>query len=328
MSKKNKIQLEKRNNWFTEYHDMFELGINGKRKLDDRIQYYNIEDFKNSTVIDLGCNMGQMSFQAEKWGANNVIGVDFDEAAIENANLIKEKVNSNVNFVVDDLDSNFFWNSIGIKDIVMFLSVIDTAELNNKYGILSKACSKTKKVMYFEGHGKEPASKYLENIINYTDFSQIIYKGNTPINRPFFKCTRDVLTAEEFIDKIKNLEYNKVAVVGKSLSGKSTFRKKLWQDLIDLKYEVIDDLRHIKKAEENNISTSIDLIKTEELKNFEKFVLFDYRALEYYDEFDVVFFITANEDLIGQCREQKQPLRSPIIRDFTTIKEVYTVESY
>ena len=169
--------MEKRDHWFNEYHDMPELGITGTRKINDRIAHYNQDDFKGATAIDLGCNMGQMSFQAEKWGAD-VIGVEFDSNAIANALEIKEKIGSNVNFVVDDLDSNFFWNSIPKIDVVMFLAVIDTIELDNRYGILSKACAKTNKVMYFEGHGKAPVSKYMKNIVDYTDFSQIIYKGN------------------------------------------------------------------------------------------------------------------------------------------------------
>ena len=201
--------MEKRDHWFNEYHDMPELGITGTRKINDRIAHYTQDDFKGATAIDLGCNMGQMSFQAEKWGAD-VIGVEFDSNAIANALEIKEKIGSNVNFVVDDLDSNFFWNSIPKIDVVMFLAVIDTIELDNRYGILSKACAKTNKVMYFEGHGKAPISKYMKNIVDYTDFSQIIYKGNTPTKRPFFRCTRDTLTSQECIQQIVDSKYNKI----------------------------------------------------------------------------------------------------------------------
>ena len=63
MSKKNK-NLIKRDNWFNDYHEIPQLGIKGKRDLNSRIAHYNQNDFKNATVVDLGCNMGQMSFQA------------------------------------------------------------------------------------------------------------------------------------------------------------------------------------------------------------------------------------------------------------------------
>ena len=312
--------MEKRDHWFNEYHDMPELGITGTRKINDRIAHYNQDDFKGATAIDLGCNMGQMSFQAEKWGAD-VIGVEFDSNAIANALEIKEKIGSNVNFVVDDLDSNFFWNSIPKIDVVMFLAVIDTIELNNRYGILSKACAKTNKVMYFEGHGKAPVSKYMKNIVDYTDFSQIIYKGNTPTKRPFFRCTRDTLTSQECVQQIIDSKYNKIAVVGKSLAGKTTIRNDL-QKVNNGKYDIIDDLKHWT---DTGSATQIEI---DDLKKYEKFVCFDYRALEYYDEFDAVFFLTANETLIGQRRPRKGPLRSPTITNYDTLKEVYTVKTY
>ena len=312
--------MEKRDHWFNEYHDMPELGITGTRKINDRIAHYNQDDFKGATAIDLGCNMGQMSFQAEKWGAD-VIGVEFDSNAIANALEIKEKIGSNVNFVVDDLDSNFFWNSIPKIDVVMFLAVIDTIELNNRYGILSKACAKTNKVMYFEGHGKAPVSKYMKNIVDYTDFSQIIYKGNTPTKRPFFRCTRDTLTSQECVQQIIDSKYNKIAVVGKSLAGKTTIRNDL-QKVNNGKYDIIDDLNHWT---DTGSATQIEI---DDLKKYEKFVCFDYRALEYYDEFDAVFFLTANETLIGQRRLRKGPLRSPTITNYDTLKEVYTVKTY
>jgi hypothetical protein len=312
--------MEKRDHWFNEYHDMPELGITGTRKINDRIAHYNQDDFKGATAIDLGCNMGQMSFQAEKWGAD-VIGVEFDSNAIANALEIKEKIGSNVNFVVDDLDSNFFWNSIPKIDVVMFLAVIDTIELDNRYGILSKACAKTNKVMYFEGHGKAPVSKYMKNIVDYTDFSQIIYKGNTPTKRPFFRCTRDTLTSQECVQQIIDSRYNKIAVVGKSLAGKTTIRNDL-QKVNNGKYDIIDDLKHWT---DTGSATQIEI---DDLKKYEKFVCFDYRALEYYDEFDAVFFLTANETLIGQRRPRKGPLRSPTITNYDTLKEVYTVKTY
>jgi hypothetical protein len=234
---------------------------------------------------------------------------------------IKEKIGSNVNFVVDDLDSNFFWNSIPKIDVVMFLAVIDTIELDNRYGILSKACAKTNKVMYFEGHGKAPVSKYMKNIVDYTDFSQIIYKGNTPTKRPFFRCTRDTLTSQECIQQIVDSKYNKIAVVGKSLAGKTTIRNDL-QKVNNGKYDIIDDLKHWT---DTGSTTQIEI---DDLKKYEKFVCFDYRALEYYDEFDAVFFLTANETLIGQRRPRKGPLRSPTITNYDTLKEVYTVKTY
>jgi SAM-dependent methyltransferase len=310
---------KKRNDWFNEYHEIPQLGIEGKRALADRLQYYHVEDFNGASVIDLGCNMGQMSFQAADWGSTRVTGVEYDCTAIRNARAINKELNLNIEFVVDDLDSNFFWNSLDSYDVVMFLSVIDTKELENRYGILSKACMKTNKVMYFEGHGKQSASKYMKNIVDYTDFTQIKYYGNTPTNRPFFRCTRDKLSSDECVQKILESNYNKIAVVGKSFAGKTTIREMLQKE--DTDYTIIDDLKH----HDNGVVKNVDV---DDLQKFEKFVLFDYRALEYYNNFDVVFFITPDGSLIGQSRKEPNPIKSPAIKDFNNLKEVYTVESY
>ena len=122
MSKKEKRKIEeKRDNWFVDYHDIPELGIEGKRKINDRVQHYDRNDFLDATVIDLGCNMGQMSFQAEKWGAKQVVGVEYDSSAVINANEIKDKLKSNVTFVVDDLDSNFLCS---FKFVGSILSIV------------------------------------------------------------------------------------------------------------------------------------------------------------------------------------------------------------
>lgn len=311
---------QKRDDWFVDYHEIPQLGIKGKRGLNDRIKFYEQSDFVGSTVIDLGCNMGQMSFQAKAWGASKVTGVEFDWTAVKRANQIKDQLGVDINFIVDDLDSNFLWTSLPNFDVVMFLAVIDTKELENRYGILSKACRKTNKVMYFEGHGKQPPSRYIKNIIDYTDFTEIKYLGQTPVTRPFFRCTRKKLTSDEAVQVILNSKYNKIAVVGKSKAGKTTIRKRL-APLNNGKYTLIDDLVIWSEEPARRINQT-------EIASIDKFVLFDYRGLEYYKDVDVVIFVHPNEDLIGQSRNPAKPLISPSIKYFDSVKEVYTVESY
>lgn len=316
----------KRNNWFKDYHEIPQLGIKGQRTLSRRIAHYNQDDFKDATVIDLGCNMGQMSFQAQAWHAKHVLGIEFDKAVVKKANEIKDKLNlDNIRFIADDLDSNFFWASMPNFDVVMFLAVIDTIELENRYGILSKACRKTNNVMYFEGHnGENGQRKYIQNLLEYTDFTEIKYLGTTPDTRPFFRCTREKMTSDDAAKAIASSQYNKIAVVGRSLAGKTTIREKLHQ--LNHNFEIIDDLGHWKNDKKvgriglGNLNNVLD--------NADKFVLFDYRGLEYYPDVDVVFFITPNESLVGQSRNPSSYERSPSIKSFKNVKEVYTVESY
>lgn len=54
---------KKRDNWFNDYHNIPELGIKGTRNVESRISVYDVEDFKNATVIDLGCNMVKCLFK-------------------------------------------------------------------------------------------------------------------------------------------------------------------------------------------------------------------------------------------------------------------------
>lgn len=309
-------QCRKRDNWFTNYQEIPSLGIKGMRKINDRLKYFDREDFKDAAVLDIGSNIGQMSFQAIDWGAKKVLAVEYDKAAHLEALTINEKLKKNINFVLDDVDNPFFWMSIGSFDTSLFLSIIDTKELESRYGILSKVCMKTKKVMYFEGHsiGECHLSKYIRNILDYTDFTEIVYKGNIT-RRPFIKCTRNILTLDFCINKLREIKYNKIAVIGKALAGKSTIRKQLEKEGDVEGYIIIDDL-YIGGAR----------IKTEKLKEIEKFILFDYRALKYVDDIDVVFFVTRDEDLIGQKRSGIGFIRSPG-GSFKNLKEIYTVRN-
>jgi SAM-dependent methyltransferase len=315
-----KVVKNKRDNWFTNYQEIPQLKIKGKRQLQERVLFFKKEDFVNSSVLDLGCNTGQMCAQALEWGASSVTGVDFDTEAIKKARTLHDG-----NYVADDLDSNFFWNSINPSDIVLFLSVIDTKEIENRYGVLSKACMKTKKVMYFEGHNNENPQKYINNILEYTDFTTIEYLGNTPKSRPFFRCSRDVLSPKQCVEKILKSNHKKIAVVGKGLAGKSTIRKQLLSNAVNKK--VIDDL-YVCGADKKEKQQE-DRINISDLSQYDEFILFDYRALEYYKDFESVFFITPNENLIGQSRNKDKLLRSPFItKKNNKVKEIYTVRSY
>ena len=180
MSKKNK-NLIKRDNWFNDYHEIPQLGIKGKRDLNSRLAHYNQNDFKNATVIDLGCNMGQMSFQAQAWGAKHVMGIEYDSTAVLNANQIKQQLDiENVTFVVDDLDSNFLWTSMDNFDVVMFLAVIDTIELENRYGILSKHVVRLTKLCTLKGMANKHTTSICRILLNI----QTLQKSNTWVTHP------------------------------------------------------------------------------------------------------------------------------------------------
>lgn len=92
---------------------------------------------KGKKVLHLQCHFGMDSFSLERLGAI-VTGVDFSEKAIEKALEIKDKLNSNVNFVLSDVlklkecleeKFDFVFTSYGtlvwLPDIDMWGDVID-----------------------------------------------------------------------------------------------------------------------------------------------------------------------------------------------------------
>jgi len=309
------MTLQKRNNWFKDYQMIPQLGIKGQRKLLDRIKYFDVNDFKDADVIDIGSNVGQMSHQAIEWGAKYVLAVEYDLQAHLKAIEYNKEINANIQFVLDDVDDYFFWTSINKFDVGLFLSVIDTQELVNRFGILSRLSQKIKNVLYFEGHNNIPYSKYIKNIIDYTTFTEIIYKGTIEDKRAFIRCSRNVLNLEECVKKIQESSYNKIAVIGKALAGKTQIKNLLIESGGKSGYEIIDDCFYKGKQ-----------LSPSAIKNFEKIVFFDYRAINYCNNFDVVFFVSPEETQISQVREGIGYIRSTCnIPDMTNIKEIYKV---
>lgn len=80
------------------------------------------EDLSGKSVLDVGCNEGFYSFEAERRGAARVLAIDKSSAAGEKLNLIKKIYNSKVEFrPVDLFELNI--EELGRFDLVFFLAV-------------------------------------------------------------------------------------------------------------------------------------------------------------------------------------------------------------
>ena len=110
----------KKNNWFINYQSM--NGYNGQRDLEFRKKFFDDEDLKDKTVLDVGCNMGQMCQYALSLGAKHVLGIDYDKNAIEKANYLNK--NEKIQFISDDIDNYFMYTQLEKKDTILLLSVI------------------------------------------------------------------------------------------------------------------------------------------------------------------------------------------------------------
>jgi len=79
-------------------------------------------DLSGRTVLDIGCNEGFFSFEAEKLGADRILAIDKSSAAKAKFELVKRILDSKVEFMAVDL-FEMDRHDIGKFDIVFFLAV-------------------------------------------------------------------------------------------------------------------------------------------------------------------------------------------------------------
>jgi hypothetical protein len=144
------------------YQTIDELQIEGSRSFASRIRDMHLEEvsFEGKTVLDIGCNLGSFCRYALERGAKRVVGIDKYKAkdAQELANWLG---NWNVDYLALDLPTQCFQlaSLCGIAkfDIVFLFSAI-------KYigsSWIPEFC-KPDSVVIVEGHGNQPAQKYIE----------------------------------------------------------------------------------------------------------------------------------------------------------------------
>lgn len=302
------MTMQKRDSWFVNYP--------ATRNLAERIRHFVQSDFRSASVLDVGCNAGQMSHQAIEWGARSVLGIDFDKEAVKLARQMAEETKINAEFSVEDADLPACWRSIPRVEVVLLLAIYLTKELTNKHAILANAAAKAGKVMYFEGHANETqgyrVQEYVRDIVQWTDFANVEYLGPTdaPGLRPLIRCWREPLTGAAAVDKIIEAmgKYRKVVVVGKSAVGKSFLFDQITRGGICMNHGVYDDVPPPY--------------------NCEPFILFDWRGLEYVPDAEAVFFVTCSETE-RQRRIDGQPYKDRLLRTApgvaTNARAVFTV---
>jgi len=284
----------------------------GKRKLADRVDGFDPHDFKGKSVLDLGCNLGQMALHAAECGAERVLGVEYDrEAFIEARNIRDRKKLQSLRYKLDDLDNPLFWHHIERHDTVLLLSVIDTKELENRFGVLSRACMKCNDVLYLEGHGGQPRSRYFQYILDNTDFTQVEHVGCYE-GRDMFRCSRAILDTAGFYESLREAceQYSRIAVLGNQMAGKSTLCGALWVPGFP-DFTVLDDCDVFEK-----------------IKAPEKLVLFDYRAALYAQDWDVVFNVLQPPEKFEAKRKNARYLRSSQVEPSSTLCNLYTVRTH
>ena len=186
-------------------------GSSGERKLKDRQKFIE-SDFKDATVLDLGCWGGQTMLEAKRLGAKKVIGVEIDREAIE-----KGRAEDN-NIFRDNLENHFFWKELPKFDIILCLSIL--GNMKNKVAVLSNS-AQVADIMYIEGHGSQhkfTRADWTDLFLTYTNYKTIEYLGAVT-TRPFFRLARE----EKTIDYILGKNYKRIALIGKPGAGKTYY---------------------------------------------------------------------------------------------------------
>lgn len=333
----------KRNNWFVDYELLRDLNFRKKTLIKS--------DFLNCSVIDVGCNFGQLSRYASDCGAKYVLGVDFDDSVIIKARELSKEYN-NIDFLTDDIDNYIFYTNLPNFDTCLFMSVIGTKELKNRYGILSRLSAKTLKTMYIEGHYNVFRKiELLKSILNYTTFTSIEYLGPTydnainkqnNISRDIFRCSRKIYTEEETLDKFVELLHNTdnslIAIQGHGGTGKSTLNSKLINHLntntkykFDISPEILNRKTgyYISKDASVCIIDDIEYANLKDLMQKHKYIIyFDYMVLEYAKDYNIDTLFIFNYNINSRFHNRPCYLsnRTPDITQF--IKNIYHIDQY
>ena len=144
---------------------------NYERDRKDRFKFFKKKDFKNASVLDLGCNAGGMLDKVKEWGAINTLGIDYDTD-------LKPDIVADL----DDFDFN-----IPEFDVVMILSI--TKWVKDPKRLVREAEMKCKKIMYFEGHQQDYEQDNFKELFSN---SQLEWRklGEIPNRRPFYRGVR------------------------------------------------------------------------------------------------------------------------------------------
>lgn len=117
-------ELEKQD--YDKYYQRIELPsgiiVNGYSKSEktwERIK--NLVDFKNKSVLDIGCFHGYFSFKIEESGAKNIIGLEKNKKAVYTARKIRLRKKSNILFKTGEIENTRLNNHF---DIILVLNML------------------------------------------------------------------------------------------------------------------------------------------------------------------------------------------------------------
>ncbi len=157
----------------------------GKRKTDKRFHEIGKIDFKDKSVLDIGCNLGMFCHLASDSGAKKIVGIDKEDlinVALEYANI---KGYWNIKFEWADLTISNFSFPYESKDIIFYLS------MNQYLGIPGWVinCLKKGGLLYFESNPPVSESEYMPILNKYFEVEDLGFTDDRN-KRKLLKCRK------------------------------------------------------------------------------------------------------------------------------------------
>lgn len=110
-----------------------------------RFKLMNLGNLNGKTILDVGCNSGQVCFEAKKLGALRVVGIDIHKIRLSQAKTIAEILNLDIEFKeIDILECQI----LGQFDIVFCIAVV--TEVPDLISSLLTLKSITKEILFLE----------------------------------------------------------------------------------------------------------------------------------------------------------------------------------
>jgi len=155
------------------------------------------QDLSGKTVLDIGCNEGFFSFDAERRRAKRVVAIDKSSEAREKFQLIKQLLNSQVEFLYADL-LELAPDQLGKFDIVFFLSVFH--HLRYPFQVLDRIFELTREYAIMEFVEAVPEEDLGQSVL----VRKLSKKGHLHI----------LPTRQFTIEMLTRAGYSKIAILG------------------------------------------------------------------------------------------------------------------
>lgn len=324
------LQLQR----FSAYHSFPVLWIQWLRDNHERKQALEKLNFLDTSVIDLGCNVGLTCMLASDLWAKKVVWVDIMPDTIELATHIAQELEYDITYGVCDLNSNNFANTINSIanqekfDISLFLSVYGTQEFHQRDVVLEHLIQHSNKTIVVEWHDLESWKKYAKIFFKHSSVHTFEFQGYLRDSsadlsgniRPLFFVQKEQSTISQVTQKIVDFHTKShktiIAIEWLAWVGKSTTAKELHDQLEkifpDQKIWIIDDLKDCSTGESYLPCGSLRYkIRAKVLKifwskkktlhelygSYNILILSDYRIRSYIDSADLLIHIHCDEVL-------------------------------